>query len=91
MKANKKEKERMNAVAMLGCCICMMPAEVHHIKTHMGGERDHMKTIPICPYHHRTGGYGVALHAGKKRFEENYGTETDLLEITNKRIGYCDD
>lgn len=31
------------------------------------------------PPHHRTGGYGVAIHAGQKKWEGIYGTEESLL------------
>lgn len=37
------------------------------------------RAIPLCPLHHQTGGYGVAIHAGQKRWEELYGTEEKLL------------
>lgn len=31
-------------------------------------------------------GYGVAIHAGQKKWEENYGTETELLEQTQQEV-----
>lgn len=40
------------------------------------------EVIPLCPTHHQTGGYGVALHAGQETFEEKYGTEGQLLMET---------
>jgi hypothetical protein len=36
--------------------------------------------------HHQHGGYGVAFHAGKKAFEERFGTETELLEWLKARL-----
>jgi hypothetical protein len=36
--------------------------------------------------HHQNGGHGVALHAGQKTFEENFGTETQLLQQTSELL-----
>lgn len=30
--------------------------------------------------HHQTGGYGIALHAGRAEWERRYGTQFELLE-----------
>jgi hypothetical protein len=78
----KAEKEYLNRVAELGCIICRMPAEIHHLRTGMGlGMRnDYKNAIPLCPTHHRTGGHGVAYHAGRLAFESQFGTEIELLE-----------
>lgn len=82
MASKKDEKEYLNRVASLGCIICGSPAEIHHLRTNMGlGMRnDYKNTIPLCPSHHRTGGYKVAYHAGRLAFESQFGTETELLE-----------
>ncbi len=74
------ESKHMGEVAELNCLITGRLAEIHHCGTYMGGGRDHMKVIPLCPMHHRTGGYGVAIHAGKKEFERIYGTEEEMLK-----------
>jgi len=74
------EIAHMSLVAEIPCLICARPAEIHHCGTHMGGGRDHMKVIPLCPPHHRTGGYGVAFHAGKNRWQEHFGYESEHLE-----------
>lgn len=57
------------------------PAEIHHIRTGQGvGQRaDNFNVIPLCPIHHRQGGHGIAIHAGRQSWENNYGTETELL------------
>lgn len=81
-------QEYLNKVANLGCIVCRLyynldtPAEIHHIRTGQGiGRRaSDEEAIPLCPKHHRNGGYGVAYHAGKKGFEEKYGLELELLE-----------
>jgi len=60
-----------------GCVICRRPAELHHLpKLGMGLKGE--KMIPLCPEHHRLGGRGVAVHAGRKSFEKNFGSEEDL-------------
>lgn len=84
----KAERDHMARVAALGCLICRGPAEVHHITTCVGmGQRaSHYETISLCGRHHRTGGFGVAIHAGKKTWESIYGTELELLEIVNNLL-----
>lgn len=81
------EKRHLSRVAALGCIVCLLhegvssPAEVHHIKHHTGiGRRStHYETLPLCPAHHRTGGLGVAYHAGPGTWELKYGTQLELL------------
>lgn len=81
----KKEKEHMDRIVEEGCCVCRQlgygysPAEVHHLdgKTKEGA---HLKTIPLCPVHHRTGQYGIALHQGKAEWVKRYGSEESFLE-----------
>jgi hypothetical protein len=83
----KAEKAHLSAVAALGCIACYnmgiedCPAEIHHIRTGIGkGQRaSHFQAIPLCPAHHRTGGHGVAIHAGQKTWEAKHGTELQLL------------
>lgn len=84
----KAEKEHLNRVAELGCIIDRMPAEIHHIRSGMGmaQRNSNFNVIPLCPNHHRNGGYGVAIHAGIKAFEAKFGTESELLEKTNELL-----
>ncbi len=91
------ERLHLSRVAALGCIVCrnlgygMTPAEVHHIRTGQGLKRaSHFETLPLCHAHHRTGGYGVAFHAGKEAFEANYGTELELLQQTREVIDEID-
>jgi hypothetical protein len=67
--------------------------EIHHVRAgqgmaqrsnHIGG------AIGLCAGHHRTGGHGIALHAGQQAFEKEYGTELTLLNIVNQELGYGD-
>jgi len=92
--ASKAEKEHMSKVAALGCVACRLigyydtPAELHHPRSGQGvGQRaSNFDVIPLCPTHHRQGGYGVAIHAGKKAFEDKFGTENELLELTRRLL-----
>jgi len=87
-------KARFDAIARLGCCVCLREGygfsecEIHHLLTGRAGFRRNtdLQTIGLCPQHHRLGNLGVAIHAGKKSFEKAYGTELELLIFTNNRI-----
>ena len=91
----KAEKLHHDRVAALGCVVCRSlghgetPAEIHHIRSGCGaGQRaTHLRVIPLCHRHHRTGGYGVAIHAGQRTWEENFGTEEKLLIQTLFELG----
>lgn len=80
----------MDALTRMGCIVCRIhkgiytPAGIHHC-TYLG-KRDHMRTIPLCPPHHQTGGPGVARHPYGRRWEQEYGTEGELLEATNRML-----
>ncbi len=81
----KAQKLHADRVAQVGCIACYnlrwidTPAEIHHL---FGGGRvrKHENIIPLCDRHHRNGGYGVAIHAGRKEWENRYGTQDQLLE-----------
>ena len=85
---NKSEKDHLSNVASIGCIVCLnqgnegTPAEIHHIRhgNGMSQRASNYEAIPLCHIHHRTGGYGMAIHAGRKEFERLYGTEIELLE-----------
>ncbi|WP_331708649.1 Ref family recombination enhancement nuclease [Pandoraea sputorum] len=89
-RAKKAEREHMGVIAGLCCIVCRnlgygeSPAEVHHVRFLAGGGQrsGHTDTIPLCPAHHREGGYGIAFHAGPAEFQRRYGTEAELLEQT---------
>ena len=84
--STKVEKQWLNDAASLGCVVCRnlghgeSPAEIHHLRTGYGlGQRaGHKKSIPLCHPHYRTGGHGVAFHAGSKTWQQNFGTELEL-------------
>ncbi len=77
----------------VGCIVCRKfhgvtdsPVSIHHIdgRTKKGC---HMNVIPLCGVHHQTGGYGVALHAGRARWELHYGTEEGLRLMSCEILG----
>ncbi len=89
----KAEKQWMNDIVQIGCICCIeegsltpyeMPPEytaIHHIDGKTKPEA-HLKTIPICPFHHQEG--PDARHVNKKRFVEKFGTEEYLLKRTGE-------
>lgn len=85
----KAEKLHRHRVAALGCIVCFntghidSPAELHHIRAGQGMSQraSEYEVIPLCPFHHRHGGYGHAIHAGRIMWEANHGTEQDLLAL----------
>jgi PHP family Zn ribbon phosphoesterase len=93
--ATAAEKRHMSKVAALCCVVCRnlgygeSPAELHHVRNGKGLKRaSHMEVIPLCHTHHRTGGHGIAYHAGRVVWEENFGTEIELLEQVLSEVGY---
>lgn len=89
-KQTAKSRAYMGLVANLPCVVCgTWPVEVHH-KTGagMGLRASDYDTIPLCPAHHRTGGPGVAIHAGTRTWEEKYGTQDDHIRETQRKLGY---
>jgi predicted class III extradiol MEMO1 family dioxygenase len=93
VRATKEDKQRFQRLVELGCIVCFKcgygysQPEVHHVRFNASAGKKSKDTIPLCPQHHRIGGYAVAYHAGKLAFEANYGTEQSLLEFTNKLLG----
>lgn len=84
----RDERNHYAKLADLGCVVCLLqgyghsPCEIHHIRTGTGlAQKAHWsKAIGLCPTHHRTGGYGVAIHAGVDGFEDAIGmNEVELL------------
>lgn len=89
----KAEKEHLSKVASIGCIACRLmgyegtPAEIHHIGNGTMSKRaSNYETIPLCHFHHRTGGHGNAVHAGRKTFESRFKTEKEFLADTLELI-----
>lgn len=90
---NKAEKAHISKVLQLGCQACRVmgiyttDCEVHHIGNGTMSKRaSNYEIIGLCHAHHRTGGYGVAVHAGRKAWEATYGTEKKLLDQVMEMI-----
>jgi hypothetical protein len=90
---SKEEKEYMDKVQQLGCIVCAnrgfpdVPAEIHHTKGKTVKDA-HLYVLPLCPSHHRFGGHiePISRHPYKKRFEDAYGTEAELLEQVQENL-----
>ena len=85
-KTTAKDKKHYAKVAALGCIACKKlgfdtpNVEIHHIGNGTMAKRgNNREVIPLCFEHHRGGNIGTAVHAGRKSFEYNFGTEQDLL------------
>ena len=89
MSRSKAEKDHLSRIADMGCVICGGFAEIHHIRhgQGMGQRSSDFDAIGLCHAHHRTGGYGVALHMGQEAFERNFGTEVELLATVRNELG----
>jgi len=100
---SKQERtERFNLLSEMGCAICGQPPQIHHLIgtkwRGMGQKADDRHTIPLCLNHH-TGQQGIHK-VGMRQWEFQYGTQEELLEITNHKIemikeihkkGHCHD
>ena len=85
----KAEARRFIAIKLdVGCIACWIehevytPCEIHHLLD-TGRRRGHSYSIGLCHPHHQ-GADGI--HRAKRAFRKAYGTDDELLEITNKRI-----
>lgn len=87
------EKSHLKRVAALGCIACLSmgyedtPAEIHHLRNGAGAgqKSSHFRSIPLCLHHHREG--ENAFHKSKVNFENDFGTEEDLLIVVNTMLG----
>ena len=91
MTMNSEERRHIRRVIALGCIVCGAPAELHHIRSLAAGSGTglkvtHFETIGLCPSHHRTGGYGIAFHAGPEIWEKTFGRQEDLLAQILKEL-----
>lgn len=91
----KAEAEFQRRVRELGCIACYVDmhifsnAEIHHMLS--GGRRmGEMFVLGLCPPHHRGGrddNECVSRDHNQRRFEAKYGTEAELLRLTNELVG----
>ena len=84
--ATRLEREHLSKVASLGCLVCQMPPQLHHIRPiglGIGNRSSHYHVIPLCRSHH-TGKFSI--HNCKQQFEAMYGTENEMLQRTLNEI-----
>ena len=85
-----KARDYLGMVAKLPCCVkdCgYWPVEVHHrTGAGMALKAEDYETMPLCHRHHRTGGFGVAIHAGQKTWEKTYGRQDDFIKETRDEV-----
>lgn len=83
-----EERRWMDKAGQVGCLACHQlgihtpEVSLHHIEGRTK-EGAHFKTIPLCYPHHQGGesrGSFVSVHPWKRRFEETFGTQQELLE-----------
>jgi len=91
------KKERFNKLAELGCVVCRTffgihtPCQIHHltgIKYRSTGKKaSDEHTIGLCSIHHQNGTkHNPGIHTHPELFAEKYGSQENLLDITNGLI-----
>jgi hypothetical protein len=90
----KADKALWDALASLGCAACRKDGivnpwvSIHHLdgRTKPGC---HQRVLALCgPHHQQDDSSGVwAVHPNKARFEQEYGTQEELLEECKQILG----
>ncbi len=75
-KPTSSERAHMDRVRALGCLVCGIIPELHHV-LHMEGKRirrDHRYVVPLCSHHHRSheGLHGLG---SESKFKEVYSID----------------
>jgi len=92
MSPTKTEKKRHDRIASLGCIACYKDGifndyvSIHHCdgRTKPGA---HGKVLALFGPHHQTGGeMAPAIHPYKEQFEAKYGTQAELMGLTNQLL-----
>ena len=94
--ATKAEVARFQRLQDLGCIACRIRAlgysapDMHHLLSG-GRRRGHLETIPLCPAHHRGVGHVPELHGpslalAPRRFRQEFGSDEELLRMTNELL-----
>ena len=96
---NASEREHQAKVREIGCIACYLlsgqqgtPAAIHHVKGSRRTESNpepHKQVIGLCGEHHqgtgkKPGGY---VHGRLAEFEEMFGSQESLIEMTEELIG----
>ena len=85
-KTSIKTKVRFDGINQMGCVICSMPCEIHHLKGHEFGTGMSLKagdrfTIGLCTNHHR--GLQGFHSIGKRTWEEMFETQQYYLDVVD--------
>ena len=92
----KSELAYWDRVAAIGCIACRIDGRynpvvsIHHVegRTKPGC---HKKVLPLCAGHHQNGTGNdkslIAIHPFKRRFEDRYGTQEQLMEMRDHILG----
>lgn len=96
---NASEKAYMQKVAEFGCIACYLwsgqegtPAAIHHVygsRRTVERPEPHKLVLGLCGAHHqgtesKPGGY---VHGMLSAFEDQFGSQDDLISITKDLIG----
>jgi len=90
-----KDPKRLAAIHKLECLACkkirviqIHATEAHHLIGYgIGKKASDIFSIPLCSLHHARGNRGQAVHETPlKEWESVYGSQEELLELTNKML-----
>lgn len=68
----------------VGCIACIKESRynnycsIHHIEGRTKKD-SHWLVLPLCSGHHQDNGTAIAVHPYKKRFEQKYGNQYQLI------------
>lgn len=93
------KKERFDRLSGIGCIICrefygvFSQALIHHLIglefRSTGKKASDDNTIGLCYNHHVSGSIECpSIHSHPKEFERRFGTQRELLDLTNELINY---
>ena len=89
----KKELQMWDDIAAIGCLPCAQEGFINTMVSihHCDGRtkpQAHKMVIALCHHHHQGGDMNnPSIHPWKKRFENKYGTQQELMDKTNKLLG----
>ncbi|WP_299726781.1 Ref family recombination enhancement nuclease [uncultured Endozoicomonas sp.] len=86
------KKQYMSLAARVGCLACELlgipdtPAQLHHPRAGQGMSQraSDYDVIPLCPAHHT--GSALSVHMTPIQFKLLFGTESQLVEMTQERV-----
>ena len=100
------EQRRFYRFQDVGCVACLQlnpprqsVPEVHHLLSG-GRRRGHRYSIPLCPWHHRGVAeqtaiarlqLGPSMADGPENFRAHFGSDNDLLEMTDAIVAKFDE